>query len=293
MYLPNCRKSKTQSIRTIVVLAVCASILTGCGDNMFFSKKDPVVAEVGDRRLFQSQLKNLVPDGTSKADSMAIVDGFVQNWVRERLMVEDAAEHIAADINIDKLVDDYRSSLLVYHYENRLTSKMLDTLIAEVEMREYYEIHKNNYILTHPAFRCIIARVPLNARGIENLNTALQRKDLTEGLFLVRELAEYHQLDTSLFMTLEDVVTLLPEGSLANLVLREGSLHRINEGKYAYFLRVLSYHPAGTAPPYEHIADNIKKIILSERRIQLLKKYRQDLYNQGLESKRFKIFKID
>jgi hypothetical protein len=266
---------------------------SSCSDSSFFKKKDPVVAEVGERKLFFSQLKDIVPDGTSKKDSLAIVDGYIENWVRERLMVEDAAEHIAADINLDKLVDDYRSSLLVYHYENRLTSRQLDTMVAEVEMREYYESHKGNYVLTHPAFRCIIARVPASSRRLQEVKNSLQKVDYTEALFLVRENAVYHQIDTSLFMTYEDIATLLPENMVQPTELRAGMSVSMAADGFVHFLKILSFHAAGEAPPFEYISEKIKKTVLSERRIQLLKKYRQDLYNEGLEEKRFKIFKID
>lgn len=293
MYSQGYRKSKFYPHLCYLLLFSILHFMSSCSDASFFKKKDAVVAEVGDRKLFFSQLKDIVPAGTSKKDSLSIVDGYIENWVRERLMVEDAAENIAADINLDKLVDDYRSSLLVYHYENRLTARQLDTMVADVEMREYYEMHKGNYVLTHPAFRCIIAKVPANSRRLQEVKNSFQKADFTEALFLVRENAVYHQIDTSLFMTFEDIATLLPENMVQPSELRAGLTVSASADGFVHLLKILSFHNAGEAPPFEYIAEKIKKTILSERRIQLLKKYRQDLYKEGLEEKRFKIFKID
>ncbi len=293
MSFSNWRKNKIHSGRFIAGYFLLIIGLLSCEDALFFNKKDPIIAQVDERSLFLSQLADMVPDGTSKADSLAIVDGFIENWVRERLMIEEADKNIAADINLDKLVDDYRSSLLVYHYENKLTSRLLDTVVAEVEMREYYEMHKENYVLTHPTFRCILAKVPANASNLRLIRNALARTDLTEALFLIREKAVYHQIDTSMFMTQEDVESLLPYGMIKEGSLRPGVVTSVSDTGYEYFMRVLSYHDSGASPPFQYISDKIKKTILSERRIQLLKKYRQQLYEEGLDEKRVKIYKID
>lgn len=45
-------------------------------------------------------------------------------------MILEAEKNVAADINLNKLVDDYRSSLLVYNFEKRLVDQMLNTIIT-------------------------------------------------------------------------------------------------------------------------------------------------------------------
>ena len=96
----------------------------GCKDGLFNDNaKDPVVARVGEQYLFKSQLEELVHDGTSPTDSAAIVDGYVQNWIVENLMIREADKNVAADINLNKLVEEYRASLLVYNYEKKLNCR--------------------------------------------------------------------------------------------------------------------------------------------------------------------------
>ncbi len=60
------------------------------------------VARVGDDFLFRSDLQNLVPNGTSKEDSIAIVKSFIDRWATQKLLFE-AAELNLTNEKVDEL----------------------------------------------------------------------------------------------------------------------------------------------------------------------------------------------
>lgn len=266
----------------------------GCRDIYNFNKSadDPILAKVGDKSLFKSELSGLIHEGISKTDSAAIIDGYVENWVREKLMVLEAEKNVAKDINLTKLVDDYRSSLLVYNYEKRLVNQLLDTLISESEKQSYYKANIKQYILSHPVFKCIIAKVPSKNAGITSIKSALEKKDLTEALFLIKEKAEYHHIDTSQFLTFEELKSLTPTNMIKADEMKEGKTFHSKGKEYEFFVKVLKYYDESKNPPFDYIESKIIKTILSERKIQLLKKIRQDLYDSGVNEKQFEIYKI-
>lgn len=269
---------------SVCVFISLAVLLMSCGDGQFWlgKSKDPVVVRVGDRKLFQSQLEGLVHNGTNPEDSAAIVDGFKQNWILENLMIIEAEKNIAADINLNKLVEDYRSSLLVLNYEKRLIENNLDTIVTQAEKYAYYQKNKGQYSLSHPVFKCIISKIPTNTSGIPQVKSALQKSDLSEALFLIKEKSVYHHIDTAAYMTIEDLASLLPQGTFKQEELAQGKVFSSKEGKYEYFFKIISYYDENTVPPFEYISDKILKSILSERKKNLLLGYRQELYKQAL-----------
>lgn len=269
------------------------TFLQGCKDGFYFNEnaKDPVVARVGERSLFKSQLEELVHEGTSATDSAAIVDGYMQNWIRENLMIAEAEKNVAADINLNKLVDDYRSSLLVYNFEKRLIDTKLDTTVLMAEKKAYYEQNKNQYILSHPVFKCLIAKVPAKSSDVKNIKQSLGKSDLTEALFLIKEKAVYHHIDTAAYMTFEDLRSLLPANMVNPDKISSGKIYQEKSKEYEYFVKILKYYDENKIPPFDYIDAKITKTILSERKIQLLKKYRQDLYDNGIANKNFEIYK--
>lgn len=278
---------------SLSILVLSILFLYSCKDGFNFNRdtKDPIIARVGERNLFKSQIAELIHSGTSSTDSAAIVDGFIENWIRENLMILEAEKNVAADINLNKLVDDYRSSLLVYNFEKRLVDQMLDTIISMDEKNDYYESFKNQYLLSHPIFKCIIAKVSAKASGLKDIKSALGKSDLTESIFLIKEKAVYHHLDIERWMTIEDLESLLPLGMIEISELSGGKIFQKKEKDYEYFVKIVTYYDEKRIPPFDFIEGKIIKTILSERKIELLKKYRQDLYDQGVSDQKFEVFK--
>ena len=263
----------------------------GCKDGLFNDNaKDPVVARVGEQYLFKSQLEELVHDGTSPTDSAAIVDGYVQNWIVENLMIREADKNVAADINLNKLVEEYRASLLVYNYEKKLIDMRLDTLISIAEKVAFYEKNKAQYLLSHPVLKCIIAKVPAKSSDIKNIYKALGKSDLTEAMFLIKDKAVYHHIDTAMYMTIDDVVSLVPTNMIDPEKISTGRVYQEKNKEFEYFVKILKYYDENKIPPFDYIDAKIAKTILSERKIALLKNYRQQLYENGIADKDFEIY---
>ena len=49
------------------------------------------------------------------------------------------------EINLEKLVQDYRSSLMLYNYETKLVAEYLDTLVTEQQSMAYYNTKKEEF----------------------------------------------------------------------------------------------------------------------------------------------------
>ncbi|MBK8519172.1 MAG: hypothetical protein IPL55_23665 [Saprospiraceae bacterium] len=232
----------------------------------------------------------MIIPGTSPTDSAAIVDGFVQNWIRENLMIVEAEKNIAADINLNKLVDDYRSSLLVYNFEKRLVDKNLDTIISNAEQKVYYEENKNQYLLSHPIVRCIISKIPARQQEMRAIRTALNKSDLTEAMFLVKEKSVYHHIDLEKWMSFEDLRSLIPVDMVPQGSIKSGKVYEKNEGEFYFFVKIIGFYDEKQIPPFEYIKSKITKTILSQRKNNLLKQYRAKLYENGITNGDFEIF---
>ncbi|MBL0082070.1 MAG: hypothetical protein IPP37_06390 [Saprospiraceae bacterium] len=133
---------------SIIYLVFCLAACNSFGSGSESDKsKGKMLAEVGGRKLYETDVSNLLQAGNSPEDSIRILKGVVNNWVKDQLMILEAEKNLPKDINLEKMIDDYRSSLLLYNYETKLATELLDTLVTKEEKQQYYNQHSDEFIL--------------------------------------------------------------------------------------------------------------------------------------------------
>ena len=131
----------------LLLVAFLALALAGCRDYLANTDR-VVVAECHGVKLYAEELAGLVPEGTSRVDSLARVNAFVDSWIRRQLLLHQAENNLSDEqLDFTKQLQDYRNSLVIYAYETRLLEQYLDTVVSEEEIEAYYEEHKTNFVL--------------------------------------------------------------------------------------------------------------------------------------------------
>ena len=78
---------------TVIVLIFFVS---SC--DYFSAPKEPkAIARVGKSYLYQDDIIDLVPKGTSKSDSIAIVKSFIDRWATQKLLFEASERNLSND----------------------------------------------------------------------------------------------------------------------------------------------------------------------------------------------------
>ena len=122
---------------TISLLLVLLLSLTACKNA---EEESPLVARVYEHELHMDDLVGLVGEGVSGEDSAAIVDNYVDQWVRQTVMLSKAEKNVKDDFS--RQMNEYRNSLLIYAYERQIVEQLLDTVVTDAQMEEYYESHR-------------------------------------------------------------------------------------------------------------------------------------------------------
>ena len=111
--------------------------------------KVAIVASVGNEKLTKSDIENLFPGTISKEDSLVLLKSIITNWATQKLLLKKAEENSTLESNkeINKLVTDYRNSLIINNYKEKLVKQKLDTVVSEEEIDAYYESNSFNFRL--------------------------------------------------------------------------------------------------------------------------------------------------
>ena len=128
-----------------IILAVLISSCDNKGERL--GRGEPV-ARVNEELLYIDNIRKIVPIGTSADDSLEIINGYIDNWLRETLVIQKAEENLTDDQkNVEAQLLNYRNSLITYTYEKELVKQRLDTLVTNAEIENYYNNNKANFEL--------------------------------------------------------------------------------------------------------------------------------------------------
>ena len=144
-----------------IIKVLCLCLLTSGCSLIANDEEEQMVAQVYDYTLYQSDLEGLVPDGISSEDSMSIVDNYVDQWIRQMVILAKAEKNVKDDLS--KQLNEYRNSLLTYAYEQQMVDQMLDTNISEEQIQEYYNEHSGDFLLKSAIVKAVYVKAPKNS----------------------------------------------------------------------------------------------------------------------------------
>jgi len=281
--------------KKLILFAVFGLILLNACTYPLFKKEETVLARVGDEYLYEEELKDLIPEGTSPKDSIILVRNFVNNWVKTTLMVHQAEKNLTGrQLNFDQQLRDYKNSLITFKYESEWIKQNLDTVVSEEEIETYYKDHLSNFELKENIVKVLYvvldkdAEQDLNINAVFNLPDSLMLDSLE---VLCEQYANLYYLDTSNWVRFSKLQKRIPvETYNQELFLKENKFVRLSKEEEVYLVKFFDYKIKDDISPLELEYDDIRNIIINKRKMELIKKMRNDIYQNALTNKEFEIY---
>lgn len=286
-----------RKLLTYPVLMAHLAVLTflpGCNLIGSENEEEPV-ARVFDKFLYPSDLSDAIPEGSSEADSAIIARGYIDTWIRNQLMLHRAEEALSDEQkDVQKQIEEYRSSLLIYTYRQKLLQQKMDTLVTEQEITEYYEENIDNFILNDVIVKGTFIKVPLSAPDIANVRSWTRSGSLDDLDKLEKysiSYAEKFELFNNAWIYFSTVIDQVPlEIQQPGRYLRYNKNIETSDSLYHYFLHISEYKNAGDLSPLGLIRNDIKSILLNKRKIEFYNSLENQVYTDGANRNQFEIF---
>ncbi len=253
------------------------------------------VARVNNAYLYKDELIGIAALGSSKEDSAARVEVYVDSWIRKQLLIQEASKKINInEAEVERKILDYRYSIIAYEYQSYYIKQNLDTVFNPSEIEKYYKNNIDNFILKQNIVRATFIKVPKNAPKTNKLKDWIfsQGADEKSNLksFCLSFSVAYHISDST-WMIFDDLVRNSPLTEIPNKVqfLKTNPYYEAEDENYSYFLKVDEYRISDNVSPLEFVTDEIKNIILNKRKVELAKKLEDEVYENALDHKDFEI----
>ena len=269
-------------------------LFAGC-DYFQKSSKEVVVAECYGKYLYESDLKGIVPEGATIMDSIQRVSTFIDSWVRRQVLIHQAENNLDMEkLDLKKQMDEYRSSLVIYAYESQLINQKLDTIVTEDEIAEYYEQNKEDFQLRNTMVRVAYVILPEDSKQNATFQKLLNDRD-TLLLQNIDVLASYYAaksyLDVDHWMRLDELTKIIPiEIFNAESFLKKNKFVCFDMNEYTYMVRFVDYQLEESISPLDMVSDNIKSVILAQRKKALIDKMQAALYEKAKRDRAFEVY---
>jgi hypothetical protein len=254
------------------------------------------IARVTNTMLYEDELKGIVPEKTTKDDSAARVNAYVNSWVRKQLLMQEALKTISIDeAEVERKVLDYRYSLIGYEFQNYYIQQHLNDSVSDAEISAYYKEHLDNFILKQNIIRGTYIKVAKDAprtKRIKDLMFSVKEKEKNElKSYCLSFSAAYHIADSS-WIEFDKLTVNSPLAEIPNKIqfLKTYPYYETVDQTFLYFLKVDGYKISDNVSPLEFVRQDVKNIILNKRKVELAKKLEDEVYENAAKRKDFEVF---
>lgn len=285
-------------MRLNIYIVLLISLISSCSliENNEFKQKN--LARVSEEYLYESDLKGLIPDGTSYEDSVKIVAEFVDQWVRKQLLLEKAMSNVneAAYPEIDKQVKLYKEDLIIHAYEEALVRSKVDTAISDEELKQYYDLIKGSFLLDELHLNVTCLAVNKQAPKIDSIRYWMR---YPRGKFAEKiedysiQYAHFFSLDTNMWHSYDYLKNKLNPITIFEpyKTLQKRRYFEREDSTNKYFMRVFGYKFKGAEAPFVMVEDRVRQTILAKRKADYIENMNLEIYKKAFQKNYFEIYK--
>ncbi len=253
------------------------------------------IAQVFESSLYLSEISDFIPRGTSREDSIIMSRNYIKNWVTQKLLLHKAIENLSGEeARIQKQVEDYRTSLLIHRYKQKMIEQRLMEEISDTEIESYYQEHKNNFVLVTPIVKSVFFILPKNAPNLKEVKKWFKsdQEEDQESLedYCLTHARKYDKFENK-WIEAKYLLNLVP-GDFSNLeqaILTQKNIEREDDDSY-YFLKINDLRIDQTIAPIEYVREEIIMILKNKKKLQFENELEKQINQEGLRKKYVKIY---
>jgi hypothetical protein len=278
---------------TLFIICSCLLFLTfsACQKkNNTTDASERVIARVYDKYLYATDIRNLVPKGVSKNDSLTIIRSYVENWIQQQSVLKRAEDNLDEERkNVDKKLEEYRNSLITYIYESELIKQKIDTSISNDDIEKYYNENQNNFQLKNNILQVLYFKLPKTApklpkvKGWFRSTNAKDRKQLEEYCY---QFATDYYFNDEEWLLFDDLLKKIPIKTYdQEQYLRNNRFIEIPDSTHIFFVNIKGFKIKESLSPLNFERENIWNLIINNRKLKLIREMEKDAYQDALQKK--------
>lgn len=283
-------------MRNTFIILFLAVTVTSCH---FFKKTDDrvPVARVNNTYLYFDDIKDLVPEDTSKEDSTLMVQNYINRWATQQLFVDGAKVNLSEtkQEEFDKLVEQYKTDLYTKAYIEAIVKRDMKTTVTKAEAEAFYNQNKDIFRLNEELLKLRYIHLDENISNYKTIVDKFRRfnskdkKDLNDVSIQFKS----YSLNDTIWVKVDQVIKKIPAitAENKNQLLKKSNFVQLKDSLGVYLMQINDVLLRNNTAPLEYVRPTIDQIVVNKRKLELIRKLEKDITKDALNNKQFEIYK--
>ena len=259
----------------------------------FKSDNKQIIASVNEKDLLLSEVLKEMPKATE--DSTFFIERYMNLWIRKQLMIYHSEINLSSDlVNYETQIAEYRSSLLIYAYQQELINQNFDTSITSNEISDYYNQYREEFKLVKNIFMgryIVVDKSAPNSKKLKNWYKSNKPDDIESLTDYCHQFAKEYYLSDSSWQYFSSINNKLPKFITEEEYFLENTKGVwFEDQQYRHYIYIKNYQIKGSISPLALEREKIRNVLLNKNKIQYLKQLEDELYQNALALKKIKIY---
>ena len=259
--------------------------------------KPKAIARVKDSYLYKDEIKDLVPVGTSKADSISIVSNYINRWASQKLLMNAAEINLDEDTKatFDQLIKQYKIDLYTKAYIEEIINRTADTNVTNTELKAYYAQNKENFRTNGTLVRLRYINLKKDNPKFETIKSKFFDFRKADKKFWDTYALQFKNfaLNDSVWVDMSQIYIKLPFINPENRdqYIRSGKTIQHTDSLDMYLVKINSVIDKNQVGPFEYLKPTLKEVILNKRKLELIKKFEKEITDDAFKDQKYEIYK--
>ncbi|MGL4957085.1 MAG: hypothetical protein ACRC9X_07915, partial [Bacteroidales bacterium] len=255
---------------------------------------DELLVKIGNQSLYLSELSGVFSPHISEKDSIALLQNYVETWIKRRLLLKLAEKQLdAKQKDVSDLLEDYRTSLLIYRYEQSYIEQQVDTVVTNSAIQKFYQQNQPLFILSRPILKGVSIKVSKNSNrlaAIRNIYASTKSEDMLTLENFCAESSIKSEDFSNKWVTIEDLTLEMPKEHNYEVMLSSRRSFEVEDSYYVYFVVAREYLPRKSVAPMEYEYENIKSVLLNQRKKEIIEEMETRILQNAKNNNYVKVF---
>jgi len=277
------------------VLLLLPFLVSSC--NFFTPEAKPqAIARVNDSYLFREDVKDLVPPGTPKEDSLVIIRNFIDRWASQKLLTSAAEINLSAEkqLEYDNLIKQYKIELYTKGYIEEIVRTTVDTAVSEEELSAYYKENKENFRTNGTLVKLRYIHLPNDHPKFQTIRSKFFDYRKSDKKFWETYSMQFKSfvLNDSVWVEMNQIYRKLPFINPENRTefISSGKAIEKKDSTDVYLVKVTNVLDDKQVSPFQYVKPTLRQVILNKRKLELIKKFEKDITDDAIKSKKYEIY---